>query len=472
MLTDARLPLLAGIGRCDITPAPGTPQGGWGAQTHQRGIGADMPMVATALALSQGETRILIVDVDAIGFDAEWTAKIINAISLLTGVHRDSIRFSCSHTHAGPNTFRLKNISVGLDMALSYLAELPHRIAGAAWQALQTMQPVRISAGEGICRINRNRRVQTPDGETLVGVNEDAEADHSLGVLRLCHEDGRSLATIVHYACHPTTCGWQNTKFSPDYPGPMREVVERELGGICVFLQGAAGDLGPRRGFTGNLGTYRQLGHELGLAAAAVGAALETTPEIARFTSVMPSGANIAQYEYTPVEQASPVCAMESRTLHLPVRSFAPEQEIAEELDGLRAEVERLREADEMDAMRLLQAKATQLGWKLENARRFSAQTHTDWRLQVIRIGDVALVSMAGEPFSSIGTRIRKASPAEYTFVSGYSNGGFGYIPDREAYVTGGYEVEATPFAPEAADVVVEEALIVLREMFQGKREL
>ena len=41
--------LLAGTGRVDITPAPGTPQGGWGAQTHQRGLGADLPFYATAL---------------------------------------------------------------------------------------------------------------------------------------------------------------------------------------------------------------------------------------------------------------------------------------------------------------------------------------------------------------------------------------------------------------------------------------
>ena len=31
--------LLAGTGRADITPAPGTPHAGWGAQTHQRGLG-------------------------------------------------------------------------------------------------------------------------------------------------------------------------------------------------------------------------------------------------------------------------------------------------------------------------------------------------------------------------------------------------------------------------------------------------
>ena len=53
--------LQAGTGRSDITPAPGTPQGIWGAQLHQRGAGADMPLYATALALSDGATTALLL---------------------------------------------------------------------------------------------------------------------------------------------------------------------------------------------------------------------------------------------------------------------------------------------------------------------------------------------------------------------------------------------------------------------------
>ena len=73
--------LEAGTGRCDITPAPGTPQGGWGAQTHERGDGADMPFYATALALRQGAETALIVELDAIGFDGPYTARLIAEIA-------------------------------------------------------------------------------------------------------------------------------------------------------------------------------------------------------------------------------------------------------------------------------------------------------------------------------------------------------------------------------------------------------
>ena len=67
--------LMAGVGRSDITPAPGTPQGGWGAQTHQRGIAADMPLYSTALVISDSEQSAAIIDVDSIGFDLEWAGR-------------------------------------------------------------------------------------------------------------------------------------------------------------------------------------------------------------------------------------------------------------------------------------------------------------------------------------------------------------------------------------------------------------
>lgn len=466
--SDERIELLAGVGRCDITPAPGTPQGGWGAQAHQRGSGADLAMHATALVLKQGDHTILIVEADAIGFDPEGTERILDAIARLTGLEQSQIRFSCSHTHSGPNTFRLANISEGRDMILAYLEGLPQRIASAGWQALQGMEPVYAAATVGACRINRNRRVRVPSGEVVVGVNEAAAADPALGVMRFDRKDGTTLATIVHYACHPTTVGWQCDRFTPDYPGPARRVIEEYLGGVCLFLQGAAGDLGPRRGFTGDRNVYRRLGTELGLAAASLGMELDPLESCAEFDSVMVSGANIAQYRYRPVAHA-PLLRMLTRTLQLPVKPLPSQAELEAELVLLRARAEAFAIAGEKTEMLRAQALATQAGWRLENSRRYAGKSTADWPMQLIRIGSCVFVSLAGEPFSSIARRIRDQSPARCTFVSGYSNGGFGYIPDRAAYREGGYEVEATPFSEDAADVVVDQALSAIQELFKEK---
>jgi hypothetical protein len=102
---------------------------------------------------------------------------------------------------------------------------------------------------------------------------------------------------------------------------------------------------------------------------------------------------------------------------------------------------------------------------RAEMARQHYGKTYLAWQLQGIRIGPVALVAIPGEPFIEINQQIERASPFEYTLFSGYSNGGFGYMPVPEAYPEGGYEVEISPFSPDAAGMVVEETLAMLREL-------
>jgi Neutral/alkaline non-lysosomal ceramidase, N-terminal len=458
--------LLAGTGRCDITPAPGTPQGGWGAQTHQRGIAADMPFFATALVLSDGEEQVAILDVDAIGFDREWTDRILDATAALTGLPRERIRFSCSHTHSGPNTFRLATISEGLDMALAYLESLPGRIASAAWQAQQNLKPVRVAAGAGSCDINVNRRYRAPDGSIVVGRNWSGVADRTVQVIRFDDLEESPVATIVHYACHGTTMGWQTELFTPDFPGPARRVVELELGGVCLFLQGAAANLSPRRGFTGDCRVYRRLGTMLGLEAAKIAWGIETLPRREEFKEVQPSGAPIAIYEDVAQEPALPRLRVVQQTLQLPAKKFRPPLELEAEAAALRAEMNRLRKEGAVEQIRLATAAATQAGWRAEYSRNYFGCDTVPWELMVIAIGSaIALVSVPGEPFTETAQAIASQSPFPHTLVSGYTNGGFGYIPTRAAFDEGGYETQATPFSEDAAETLTTETVRVLQEL-------
>jgi neutral ceramidase len=85
--------------------------------------------------------------------------------------------------------------------------------------------------------------------------------------------------------------------------------------------------------------------------------------------------------------------------------------------------------------------------------------------MQGIRIGPAALLSIPGEPYTELNKRILEGSPFKVTMFYGYSNGGFGYLPTREAYMDGGYEVDASPFSPDAADSVVQEGIKMLKEL-------
>ena len=424
-----------------------------------------MPLLATALVLSANGETVAILDVDAIGFDRQWTDRILHATVDVTSLPRERIRFSCTHTHSGPNTFRLATISEGLDMAASYLESLPRRIAGSAWQALRSLKPVRMAAGKGVCDINVNRRFRTPEGAIVVGRNWEGAADRTVHVVRFDDLDENPVATIVHYACHGTTMAWQTEFFTPDFPGPVREVVEREVGGTCLFVQGAAANLTPRRGFTGDCRVYRGLGKILGLEAARIACNLETLPRQERYLGVMPSGAPIALYEDAPVEPSVPMLRIIQRQIQLPAKQFRPPAELEAEAAALRAEMNRLRSEGSVDEVRLATAKATQAGWRAENARNYYGMKTIAWELMAIRIGDVVLLSVPGEPFTETAQQVASQSPFPHTLFSGYSNGGFGYIPVREAYLEGGYEIEATPFSPDAAEVLAAESIRILQEL-------
>ena len=463
--------LLAGTGRSDITPAPGTPQGGWGAQTHQRGLGSDLPLYATALVLGDRTTQVAILDVDAIGFDGEWTVRIIDAVVGLTGIPRENIRFSCTHTHSGPNTFRLPVITEGRDMILEYLDTLPLKISGAVWQAQNNLRPVRIGAASGECDINVNRRMALPDGSVVIGRNHAGTVDKTVRVVRLDDFEEQPVATIVHYACHPTTMAWQCQYATPDYPGMAKNVVEEQIGGTCLFLQGATGNIGPKRGFTGDLGVYRKYGKLLGLEASKLALGIETLPRKEKLVGLQQSGATIALFEDNAVEPEAATLDVRSRFLQLPLKDF-PEPEVAEaEAAALREELNKLRSGGDEAKIREATAKATQAGMRADRALWYHGKKHVDWQLQAIRIGPVALVCVPGEPFIETSQEIAKGSPFAHTLFSGYSNGGFGYIPIREAYPEGGYEVEIAPFAPGAAELIVKEALAMLAELHDPKRE-
>lgn len=454
-----------GTGRADITPPPGIPQGGWGAQTHQRSQGNDLPLEVRALALKENGTTALLLDMDAIGFDGEQTARIMDAVAALTGVDKKCIRFSCTHTHSGPNTFRLPMIRQGLDMALAYIETLPSRAAGAAWQALQNLQPVNVGIAIGSCDINVNRRSKDSEGRTFVGCNLEGESDRRVHVIRFDNERGEVIASILHYACHPTTMGWQNEWVTPDYPGQAKKVVEETLGGTCLFLQGASADLGPRRGFIGDRNVYRRLGTILGLEAAKLGWNIDTQPTSLKLRGIQESGARIGLYEEVPLKPLDTILRATSQMIDLPVREH-PSPDVAEaNAEKRRQEARALPDSAPDHERRAANARATQAGMASDRARLYHGKSSIYWPLHLLAIGDIALVGIAGEPFQQIAREIEAQSPYTHTLVSGYTNGGFAYIPTGDEYAAGGYEVETTPFAPEAAEKLIAATVSALKEL-------
>jgi hypothetical protein len=94
-------------------------------------------------------------------------------------------------------------------------------------------------------------------------------------------------------------------------------------------------------------------------------------------------------------------------------------------------------------------------------------QERQTW-LQLIRLGDVALVGVPGEIFAALGMEIRRRSPFRNTYVVGLANDTLGYIGDRDSYELGGYQLWAGGHSvsePGTGETLVEEALGMLREL-------
>jgi hypothetical protein len=89
----------------------------------------------------------------------------------------------------------------------------------------------------------------------------------------------------------------------------------------------------------------------------------------------------------------------------------------------------------------------------------------------VIALGDeVVWVSLPGEIFVELGLAIKKASPFRYTFIAELANGSVGYIPNREAYAQGAYEVVSSRCAEGSGELLVQSAIHLLKELHRQSR--
>ena len=116
-------------------------------------------------------------------------------------------------------------------------------------EANEKLQPSTILYGTGRCSLAAHRDFWDEKNQLWAcGYNPGTPADDTVLIAQALGEDGTLLATVVNYACHPTTLAWDNTLISPDFPGAMRETIESSTGAPCMFLQGACAELGARRG--------------------------------------------------------------------------------------------------------------------------------------------------------------------------------------------------------------------------------
>ena len=416
-------PLLAGTARIDITPSTGIDLTGFIARENPA-IGTRDPLYARALALHRGHRDALIVACDVLGFSSELRDTVRARISLATGLPAPAIMLAASHTHGGPATQFLHGCG---DPDPAYLDDLAGRITRVAGQALAAQQPVTVAAGRAESRAGvYNRR--TPGDIT----------DPAVELVRFDDADGKTVATLVNFSCHPTTMHFDNRRYSADYPGLVTARIEEATGGIALYLMGAIGDVGPVTRGEESLATIGN---------AVADAALAALPSLA------------------PVPD--PVLDTAGGVLHLPLQEI-PDRgawiRLREDYRKAALEAEAHGEIGKAKVARAMTSWAESM---FERMQAGALQPTVDAEVQLIGLGDVVIVGVPGEYFVELGLQVKEQVPARQVLLCGFANHNIGYIPARRAYPRGGYEVaEAYKYygypaalAPEAGEMIVEAAV-------------
>jgi len=445
---------------CDITPPSDIYHRMWGAAKHERASGVHRPLRATVTVFAPmaGNQRQILLALDHCVMGATEHANLVTQAAKIGGVAQEEILVVFSHTHgAGLMGLDRANLPGG-DLIPPYLNSLGEKAGALIRDAITSLQPVGIVYGRGRCSLATHRDFW--DGKQFVcGHNPGVPADDTVIVARVTDDAGKMLASIVNYACHPTTLAWENTLISPDYIGAMRELVERDTGAPCLFLQGASGELGPREGFVGDTAVADRNGRELGYAALSALTALPAAGTTFVYAGPVVSGATLGSWKHQSIDLAEKA-AWQLQRWHEPLK-YRPGQPTAEqtqaELDQFKSDEAAARSAgDETRAAdcRAMAERKTRLLHRLHQLPRGDA-----YPLQVVlwNLGDALWLGVQGESYSLLQTELRRRFPEKIILIATIAaDWGASYLPPRELYDTGIYQESIAVVAAGSLEQLIE----------------
>ena len=465
--------LQVGVYRSDVNPPLDLPHAGWGAQTHVWPEGREGDLTVAALYLSDGSRQAVVLDFDLGVIYPPEVAAIRAQVAEATGVPVEGVRVCVTHNHAGAQ-MEYDYYRLGQAARAAYVASIVDKGVGVAREARRRARPARFAAGSGECRFALNRRQPLPSGRVVTGADPDGPTDPQVQVCRFDTADGSPLAAIFTYTAHPTTLGPGNRLLSPDYPGYAKEVFARITGATPLFLQGAAGNVGPGRdGFAADVAVHRRNGAMLACEAAKVFLSLDTRPGRLVYDRTVESGAPLGYFRRKAAPEPEITIDALTQEISLPVRAHMPVAEAQAIEAGTAGRLKALRDAhadDERVAAATFEAKRAAM--LVERCRMYHGLARQTIEAHLLRVGDSVFAGVPLEPFVQIGLEVQRRSPYAATFFGGYTNGTLAYLPVAAAYPEGGYEVDTTPFAPEAAQIAVEGTLAGIEQVCRRQLEI
>ena len=397
--------LLGGFGKSDITPEPGA-FGSLRLSPTKRALGVHDPLYATALFLRTGETGLLVIALDVVGVSERTVEQVADAVSQRTGVAEGRVMVAASHTHQGPET---QGEEPEIDIS-PILEQVVQGAAHAAAHAVTQAQPVRI--GWGTCAAP-----EATKNRFHARLGTEGPVDPTVDILRVESADGELLGSLWHLGAHATTAMLADFVVSADYPGVVNRMVEDAVGGVSLFLNGAAGNINPvlgERSFEQceTVGTH------------VADAILAALPGI-RCTE-------------------SATLAADSQRVTVPWTDrtdlIQPQAGREEVLRYFRNIATKELESRQYRELWPTYQKLRQSWWRYRLLDELADRQGEEVSLRGLRIADRVLVGVPGEPFLELQISVQRLVSGCRPLLVGYSGGYVGYIPDEASFQHQTYE--------------------------------
>jgi hypothetical protein len=478
-------PLLAGVAKIDIT--------------DPKAARVNDPCYAKALVLRQGDLTTVLVTVDAVAIGNigaipnTFLDSVRKELVKDPGIQPDRVIVNASHCHG---TVR---------------GDSDKFVVQIVREASKRLMPARV--GTGIAtenRISENRRVILKDGSQVDmrrayafawdrEIAEVGKIDPQVGLLRIDHEDGRPLAVLYTFACHPIM-NPPSKGSSADFPGFASALIEDSLGdgAMAFFVQGCGGDINPVRYKEVNrIADAEPLGHLLGKtvldAVQKVPTSSEPQLSIKHQVISIPRAADYQQrIDAIEAERTRLVNSLKGTNINFKAfvplfiqqrldpefpsahaQSYLHDQKNVTRDDLTRLDAENRGQVEAYLANIHIMEQLTRLNTnlallKMHQAKATAAAVRTlDVEMCALRIGDFKLVTFPGELTVQIGLNIKEAAKLPHSFVAGYTNGNIYYTPTVAQRNNTGFAQEDCDcmVAPEWQRIFESRALEMLRDL-------
>jgi hypothetical protein len=245
--------LQAGAATVALRVPPGTPLAGYGSSARRLLVpdvlgrhphafwfkpaaGELDPLVARALVLEDGATRLIWLTADLVAVDRELTEAVAARLKSV-GLGPSALIVSASHTHSGPGAF-LDSRLVGFLSLDRYDEAVRAALVESLVEAGRRAGEARSPALMGVAGLAAPPLTASRLGQAL---------DPGIVILKVVTTGGRPLALVWNYAIHGTMLGPKNLRLSGDVMGVASRRLERAIAAPALFVNGAVADVSPRR---------------------------------------------------------------------------------------------------------------------------------------------------------------------------------------------------------------------------------